>query len=410
MNVTVPFDTQLPGTDVWSGLKAKLKFGPAYSFRKRASELRFFRYSLSSVTIPDPTADFDEIFGPDNVTGNRGIGFQEETDGAGSFGATEEIAAGYGMLDLPLVKDHLRLVAGVRGEYSLIKLTIAQEEHDRVVRKKSVDPLPGVNLIYTIKPDMNLRFGFSQTVSRPEFRELTPLRFIQPRGLRAVVGNPDLEQADVQSFDARWEWYFTPSELVSLSGFYKELDKPIEAVAIDQAGATPLDSFANAKDARLYGFEVEGRKELDFLTPRLHGFGVQVNGSWVHSDVNVPRGSLAQRQTSTKRSLQGQADYTVNVALEYEHDRWGTTRLLYNRIGETLAAVGVLGLPDIFEQARNQLDFVYLNKVVPFGTPLNFKLGVENLLNDRFLYTQGDETQRKYKTGVKFSFGVSYSY
>jgi TonB-dependent receptor len=410
MNFTVPFDTRLPFTDVWSGLPAKLKFGPAYSFRKRASELRFFRYSLSSVTIPDPTAPFDEIFGPDNVTGNRGINFLEETDGAGSFRATEEIAAGYGMLDVPLVKDHLRLVAGVRTEYSLIKLDIEQETNDRVVRKKSVDPLPGVNLIYTILPDMNLRFGFSQTVSRPEFRELTPLRFIQPRGLRSVIGNPDLEQADVQSFDARWEWFFTPNEIVSVSGFYKELDKPIEAVAIDQAGNTPIDSFANAKDATLYGFEVEGRKELDFLTPKLHGLSVQVNGSWVSSDVNVPRGSNAERQTSTNRALQGQAEYTVNVALEYDHDRWGTSRLLFNRIGETLAAVGVLGLPDIFEEPRNQLDFVYLNKVVPFGTPLNLKFGVENLLNDRYLYTQGDETQRKYKTGVKFTFGVSYSY
>ena len=410
MDFTVPFATRLPFTDVWSGLPAKLKFGPAYSFRKRDSELRFFRYTLTGAIIPDPYLPFDDIYAPDNVTGNRGIGFQEETDGAGSFTATEEIAAGYAMMDLPLVRDRLRVVSGVRTEYSLINLNIDQEDRNRVVRKNNVDPLPSVNLIYTVRPDMNLRFGFSQTVSRPEFRELTPLRFIQPRGLRTVVGNPNLVQADIRSFDLRWEWFFTPGELLSLSGFYKQLDKPIEAVAIDQAGNTPIDSFANAEDATLYGFEAEGRKELDFLTPKLHGLSVQVNGSWVSSDVNAPIDDPSQRQTSTKHALQGQADYTVNIAVEYAHERWGTSRLLYNRVGKTLAAVGVLGLPDIFEEPRNQLDFVYLNKVAPFGVPLNFKLGVENLLDDRFLFTQGGEEQSKYKKGVKFTFGVSYSY
>ncbi len=410
MDFTVPFDTRLPFTDVWSGLPAKLKIGPAYSIRDRQSELRFFRYSISGAVIPDPTAPFEDIFGPDNLSGSRGINFIEETDGAGSFGATEEIAAGYAMLDLPLVRDHLRLIAGVRTEYSLIKLEIEEAAGGRVVRKKSLDPLPGVNLVYSITSDMNLRFGFSQSVSRPEFRELTPLRFIQPRGLRAVVGNPELEQADVRSFDLRWEWFFSPSEIVSVGGFYKQLDRPIEAVAIDQAGATPLDSFANAEDARLYGFEVEGRKDLDSLWAPLHGLSLQVNGSWVSSDVNVPRGSLAERQTSTNRSLQGQADFTVNTVIEYTRDRWGTARLLYNTIGQTLAAVGVLGLPDIFEERRDQLDFVYLNKVEPFGTPINLKFAAENLLNDRYLFTQGGEEQRRYKTGVKFSFGVSYSY
>lgn len=408
IDFTVPFPTRLPFTEVWSGLPAKLKVGPAYSIRQRNSELRFFRF-ITRGNI-DGTASFEDIYGPDNLDGADAIEFNEETDNAGSFDASEEIAAGYAMIDIPLVRDRLRLISGVRTEYSLIKLDINQVDGKRAIRKQNIDPLPAVNLVYNLVADMNLRFGFSQTVARPEFRELTPLRFVQPKGLRQVAGNPDLVQADIRSFDLRWEWFFSPNEIVSVGAFYKQLDKPIEAIAIDQAGNTPIDSFANADDATLWGFEAEVRKELGVLHSALRGLSVQVNGSYVDSEVNAPRGSAAERQTSTKRALQGQAEYTVNTAIEYAHDRWGTARLLYNTIGESLATVGVFGLPDIFEQRRDQLDFVYLNKVAPFGAPLNLKFGVENILNDRYLYLQGDEVQRRYKTGVKFSFGVSYSY
>ena len=38
------------------------------------------------------------------------------------------------------------------------------------------------------------------------------------------------------------------------------------------------------------------------------------------------------------------------------------------------------------------------------------KLSAENLLNDQIVLTQGDFTQRRFTTGVKFGIGVSYTY
>ena len=111
-----------------------------------------------------------------------------------------------------------------------------------------------------------------------------------------------------------------------------------------------------------------------------------------------------------KRELQGQAPFIVNVSLDYTTDDWGTARVLYNTIGERLSTVGANGLPDIFEQRRDQLDFVYLTEINPFGTPLNAKFAVENILNDDYEFIQANETTQKWKTGVSFSFGLSYSY
>ena len=39
---------------------------------------------------------------------------------------------------------------------------------------------------------MNLRGAFSQTLSRPNFRELAPFDFTDVTGGNTVVGNPDL--------------------------------------------------------------------------------------------------------------------------------------------------------------------------------------------------------------------------
>jgi hypothetical protein len=408
VDFTIPFATALPFTDVWSGLPAKLKLGPAYAFRDRDSTLRVFRFNR--VGALDTSLPFERIFAPENI-GPQGLQFVEDTLPQNAFAATEEIAGGYAMVDLPIVRDRLRFIGGARAEYSYIVLDTFDPVANapRTVIKKNLDPLPGANLVYALRDDMNLRFGWSRSVSRPEFRELSPAVFPAARGLRSVVGNPALVQADIESWDLRWEWFFSSAELVSLGGFYKTLDQPIEQVVITQGGSQS-ESFANAEDADLKGFEVEGRKHFGFASPALEGLSLVANVAYVDSEVRAGERGLAQVQTSDKRQLQGQAPFVVNAALEYAHERWGTARLLYNTAGARISNVGAFGLPDIFEERRDQLDLVYLTRIAPFGTPLNFKLAVENILDDRYQLTQGDELAREYKTGVKFSFGVSYTY
>ncbi len=418
VDFTVPFKTALPFTDVWWGLPGKLKFGPAYAFRDRDASIRIFRNNIQ----PQPGIPFDQsqplndVFNPDNIGGGQPpfpISFVEQTNPQDSFKASQEIIAGYGMLELPILRDKLRLIAGVRTEYSYMQLdTFDVKNEPRQIIKNDLDPLPGVNLIYSPRSDMNLRFGWSQTVSRPEFRELSPAVYPAPRGLRGVVGNPELVQASIESFDLRWEWFLSPTELVSISGFYKTIDKPIEQ-AIFISGSSPQNTFQQNEDAKLYGFEFEGRKNLGFITPWLENVNFLTNVSYVESDVTA----LVRPATSTegalyrKRALQGQSPYVVNAAVEYVHPTWGTARLLYNTVGPTITSVqDRTALPDFEQQRRDQLDLVYLAKVAPWGVPLSVKLGVENILNDNYPTTVGDDLAEDYKTGVTVSFGVSYNY
>jgi len=408
----VPFKTALPFTDVWDGLPAKVKFGPAYTFRDRTSNLRQFSYRPRN---QDLSQSPEVLLDPIRI-GENELTFQENTSKTDAFHATEEIIGGYGMFDVPLWKDLVRLVAGVRTEYSYIDLetyTIGKEPLDATFNTTTIinntDPLPGINLIVTPRSDMNVRAGYSQTVSRPEFRELSPIQFPEPQGLRTTVGNPNLVEAHVDNIDLRWEWFFSPLELVSASFFYKILDKPIEQVLVP-VGSTFANSFENAKSGTLWGFEVEGRKSLGFITPDLAPLSIALNVAWIESEVELEAqtGPLQVPLTTPKHPLQGQSPYVINTSLEYASEDWGTTRLLYVTFGERITALGFDPVPNIEEKPRTQMDLVWFKEIDMFGAPITTKFAIENMFNDRYLFKQGDLVQSRYRTGIKL--GLSFTY
>ena len=201
IDFTIPFTTGLPFTDIWS-LPAKFKFGPAYAFRKRDATIRVFQNSIQvqSCCPFDYSQPLNDVFNPRNIGGGQPpfpFNFREQTQPQDDFRASQEIAAGYVMTELPLIRDQLRLIAGVRTEYSYMQLDIINQANQPAkVIKNDLDPLPGVNLVYTPRPDMNVRAAYSRTVSRPEFRELSPAVYPAPRGLRGLVGNPALVETD----------------------------------------------------------------------------------------------------------------------------------------------------------------------------------------------------------------------
>ena len=403
----IPFPTALPFTDAWKGLPAAFKFGPAYTHRERNTDLRQFRYIPRGVI--DLTQPPDQLLDPINVEDGKVL-FNETTQLRDSFYATEDVIGGYGMVELPIVKDKLKAITGVRTEYSYIHLTTFGDSGERLERNlNNLNPLPAFNLIYSPRADMNVRFGFSQTVSRPDFRELSPVFFPEPKGLRPTIGNPFLVQASITNYDLRWDWFLSPNELVSASLFVKTLDKPIEQIVLAQS-SNVANSFANAKTGQVMGVEVEARKNLGLLHKSLEKLNWLVNATIVSSNVKTRKGSTLEVQTSNDRALQGQAPYIVNTSLDYTDERLGSFRLLYNTLGRSIDSLGAYGLPNIFQEARNQLDFVYIREFQLRDQKFGFKFSVENILNDRYLYTQGGETQERYKTGTVITAGLSWNY
>ncbi len=435
VDLTAPFEFSDWPIASFDGEEAKLKAGVAYTYRDRSFDMRRFRVTFGNQPI-DTTLPTEVLLQPQNIgIGSRNpFEFKEAIDPSDDFDATQEIAGTYGMVDVPIVPRLVRLIGGARVEYSLIR-TIGKDSggDDASARLKDVDVLPGANFVYSPREDMNVRFGISRTVSRPEFRELSETLFPAVDGTRVVRGNSELESTDVISYDVRWEWFISDAELLSVSLFKKDIPNAIEKVSRSFTSSS-VDSFRNAS-AALWGVEFEVRKNFGMLAEplqkliglgalayELENFSLLTNVSLIRSRANVaklsgeectgpnPPSECSEVQTNPNRALQGQADLVANAAIQYDHADWGNYRLLFNHVGETIAAAGVDRSPDIITQPYDTLDFVWTATFSPFDVPLNTKLSVENILNEVYEERQGALVTDSFKVGVKFGLGVSYTF
>jgi outer membrane receptor protein involved in Fe transport len=319
-------------------------------------------------------------------------------------------------------------------EYSYIRvLGVNQylEDFDRIIN--DLDFMPALSLVYSLTDKANLRLAASQTVSRPQFRELNPALFPTSPGERAFQGNETLVPSTIQSVDLRWEWFLSPLELLSAGVFFKNIEDPIEQ---NVASRTTLivETTANAGSATVYGFELEARKNFEFAYRYLRNWKtlrpfvrplpdveLVANVTWVESEAKGfrPLREGAPLNVASRRALTDQAPFVINASLQYDNPRWGLFRLLYNTVGPTIVSAGNTGggqqLPNILQERRDQLDFVWLRQWQVMGNTLKSKLSVENITNDDFVETQGELNSQEvvtnhYYTGVTFSVGLTYDF
>jgi hypothetical protein len=120
--------------------------------------------------------------------------------------------------------------------------------------------------------------------------------------------------------------------------------------------------------------------------------------------------------------LQGQSPYLINLGLQYNSSNrnWNSS-LLYNRIGQRVALVGIndLGFPDVYERPRDQVDFQVSRKILKQQGEL--KLTVGDALNSSYYFYENIDVQKSYnnkadrlfysyKPGTTFTVGFTYDF
>jgi len=273
--------------------------------------------------------------------------------------------------------------------------------------------LPSATIKYALTEDSQFRLAYSETYVYPDFREFVPSEFIHPVYLAKVAGNPLLKETDITNYDARYEYYLNTTDLVSIAGFYKDMDNPIEDTRTDTTGTIPRFSFHNAESAELYGVEVSWYNHLGFISSYLDNFIFSGNYTHIESEVTL---SAEQEATlvSSDRDLQGLSPNVVNLALAYEDIGTRTVTLAYNWMDERLMRVAIkngdviLGLDD-YEIPPSLLDFTWIEKFK--SNTLNTNLAVtfkaKNLLDGDTEWQQGGQTTLIFKTGRSYTLSLS---
>lgn len=400
----------------------KLKTGYLVDYRDREFDSRYVSYLIGrNVDDNFPgRADFlrglplTEIFSPEYVNTTDGWILSEGTRPSDSYKADNFLAAGYLYGEFPIKKWDIS--GGVRIEHNILSLQGFSNAAVVDVENPVTSILPSLNVGYNISERALLRFAYSRSVNRPEFREIAPFLFYDFENEAGRLGNPNLKTAEIDNLDFRFEFYPTKGETVSLGAFYKKFDDPIENVT-QITTEQPQFNYANADSAYNYGLEIELRKSFKEMTNNLYlgRLSVNLNASYIFSEVDLGAAAVSQQQV---RPLQGQSPYIVNAALGYADESGFSANIIYNRFGNRIFSVGDTVFPTIYELSRNSLDFT-VSKT--FNKKTTVKFGIQNLLDAEYQFFEDSNRDEKinktddnatsvFKRGALLSINLSHNF
>jgi len=382
------------------------KVAAGYDRQTKERSNFYRRFNLLPNQIADPSQSPDSLFSPGAFDGSQYSAYVlEGTLDIDNYAADQRVTAAYVSVDVPLGR-RARGNIGIRHERGLQEVrtfdlfkpgAIVQEG-----RLDNTDWLPSANLTLEVARSVNVRLATSRTLARPDLNELSPSPSLEYVGGFRVAGNPDLVRSRIDNYDLRVEAFPSASDVFAAGLFYKSLHQPIEQVI--QGGAPPILVPRNSDKGHNVGVELEARTGLGRLWSGLERFALNANGSFIRSEVRLTP-QLSQLGSAT-HPLQGQADYLFNAALSYSAPSGKLdVGLLVGTTGKRLRTLGLLPLPDVYEQPSRNFDAT-LNWVPLARTRL--KLAAKNLFNPRIQELQGGKEVSGYRAGRSYSIALSY--
>ncbi|MDO7744877.1 MAG: TonB-dependent receptor [Pedobacter sp.] len=393
---TIPFKV--------AGINNSLKTG-YFGIRKKGSfGWQIADFSQSALLTDSlrylPLAD---MLKPEYI-GATGFSYHVTNGGVDKYEGKSESHAGYLMFDSRLI-EKLRLVWGVRGEYfHYTEISNPSNEKISVYEQKTDQKwqwLPSANLTYSPISAINLRAAYSSSVVRPELMDNSQFwRYNAFFG--AQVGNAGLSSTRINSFDVKTEWFPGLGEILSVGGFYKKFDSPVELTFNTLSGNIAYN-LMNADYADVYGLEFELRKNLSFISDAqiLSNFSLygnltlqksEVKGTYVSENPDPDATGLYYVSSTQKRSMYGQSPYLINAGLQYNDSHFGFN-VMYNRSGFKTYVVSELPSDIEYEKSREQIDAQISYKFLK--GKMEIKVNAGNLLNRASLFYRNTASYEK---------------
>lgn len=349
-----------------------------------------------------------EIFTPENFASGRFYYSPVSFTGTNSsdyYKGKQALHAAYLMADLHLL-EKLRVIGGVRMEDNIMDVTSVYRlattggvsSGDSTVRYRETEWLPSVNVIYSFSPKINIRAAYSKTLARPDFRERAPYVYYDFRVRQSITGITGLKSSTAQNADLRFEWYPNPSEVLSVTGFYKKYNNPVELVSYRLPDNKYNLFYFNLVDAENIGIELDYRRSFGFIQPSskfLNNLFLSANFAYMKStvtydEVNIqrvqsglePLPSSDSSRSDRKRPLQGLSPYIVNAGLSYQGAVIGVN-ITYNRFGRRVLFAGTDDYDDTYENPRDLLDLQLSTRLLK--QRMELRMNISDLLNQYYI-------------------------
>jgi iron complex outermembrane recepter protein len=238
--------------------------------------------------------------------------------------------------------------------------------------------LPSLDLNLLITPELKVRADLSRTEVAPPNGELIPNTTFGGRvnALTATGNNPGLLPYLSDNFDIGPEWYYGANSYVSLDGFFKHVTNfptsSVQAVTVPIVDPAPcinpvtLEALSNScnKDMVFQESTVTNALTADvdgveFTVQQMLvlGFGVMVNGTYVHTNKNFNSADL----TTNQFALPGVGNSANFIGFYDAHGlqarlavQWQGTQLL--GLGQEQGG-GAFGAEPVYLASSTEVDF-----------------------------------------------------
>lgn len=285
------------------------------------------------------------------------------------------------------------------------------------------DILPNLSFKWALTEDLTARFAASKTMTRPTLEQLSPvttLVTLRPGNFAAASGTPDLAPFRSDNLDLSVEYYYGPANFISVGVYYKDVSNFIvlnqTTGVVNNAAGTPLldpstgdpaqftiTAPTNGESAQVYGLEAGIQQSFGDS-----GFGVQLNGTFAHSNKD-----LDPQDLTNKFALTGLSN-SANGVLFYDNQSTFEARMALNwreNFLQYLSPPPLNGAGQAVTQVRSRYQ---LDASATYHFNDTFGVFVEgvNLTNrpilkyayyeNQFLYAE--DSGRRYKIGVRAQF------
>ncbi|MEN8117918.1 MAG: TonB-dependent receptor [Bacteroidota bacterium] len=280
--------------------------------------------------------------------------------------------------------------------------------------------LPALNMKYQLTEKSSLRLAAGKTITLPEFKELSPFEYVSHTG-RVTRGNPDLKHSENYNFDLKWEVFPDSRELISVTGFYKMINNPINLAQTRGSSGNFIYENTGEK-ANVYGVEMETRlniiKAQASGLPRLNMI-INATKMWFIQDLFEE----FQYNNKTETNLQGASGFILNGALTYTNNKEKkfVATITGNYSSDKIFALGApedfensasLFNNEIIEKGFTTLDLIVSKKI---SNRISVKFSAKNLLNPKIEQTQeikplsgeaSNEVVSSYKNGINLALSL----
>lgn len=409
-----------------------LNFGVNYRNKDRDFSSQFFGLDEPNGTVLNASSidNLNSILNQENIENGRLRTNEQRED---TYTGNLESTAGYISANYTVNKFNFNVGARYQKDDIRVHYNVSNTFPREDVIEKSYDNIyPSLNIRYALNDNNNLRLAASKTITLPEFKEISPFPYVDPRA-QTTQGNPELIASNTYNLDIKWELFPSNSQLISLTGFYKQIKDPIQRSQV--TGSSGYFRFFNTSEkAEVYGLEFDA--DLKILNPEEgHSLDFSLNATkmWHEQDlkdVYNEEGALVRTfkyKNKTTSELQGASDWIFNAALNFETnwERAFSANVSANYATNKIFALGSTNNVRDYENYYNdeiiEKGFVSLNTVLVQELSDNWSLRFtgKNLLNPEIERTQNikpiggqerTETVFSYTRGMMLNLGVSYRF